>query len=108
MKDLKGLEAEVKELIGLIRIDPEVLRREYFLMAEMSYRTHGCYRADQSVMDDDEFLKAFAENFMSLEAWLSQQTHRRPHPFAGAAQPEAAEDGKVKKVKGHRDLSDRG
>ena len=105
MKDLKGLEAEVKELIGLIRIDPEVLRREYYLMAEMSYRTHGCYRADQTIMTDEEFLKGFAENFMTLEAWIEQQTMRRMHPFAGAPQPEAVEEGEKK---GHRDFSERG
>ena len=80
MRDLRSLEERVNNLIQSVKIDREALIHEWYLLAEMNYRTHGCYRKDGSVMSDEEYL-AECEKGFPLENWIAEQTERRLRPF---------------------------
>jgi hypothetical protein len=107
MRDLKSLEERGNNLVESLSIDTEALKHQYYLMAEMRYRTHGCYREDGSLMDDEDYLKWFAKNFMTLDAWIELQTERRLHLFGRSDNQSTPEGTGRRRSGGHSDLSGR-
>jgi hypothetical protein len=104
MANLKSLQQEIKELTKALRPDIENITQRYYLLAEMKYRSHYSYRPDGPVKDDEEFLRDYAESFMSLEEFIKRNIARRTNPFSEPVSSEE-EAGRSKGV--HVDFSNR-
>jgi hypothetical protein len=97
------------EALGGQPDDKEIISR-YYLLAEMNWRTFGCYREDGSEMSDEEYMKSWEEGFGSLEDFIAKERAKKLDPFGGKL---AAHDSPIseipskKKAKGHVDFSDR-
>ena len=104
MANLKGLKQEIKELTEALRPPIENITQQYYLLAEMKYRTQGSYRPDGSVKDDEEFLREYEQNFMTLEAFIEREVERRANFFGTTTlSEEKAQESKG----GHVDFSHR-